>query len=218
MNGTTGSARVAVVGVGGAGCNVVSHVHRSGLPVSTIAINTDREGLRGTAADVKLHICRDVVKGEGARGDAVVGKRCADIHVEEIREALAGFDAVIVVAGLGGGTGTGAMPVVVDAALSQGAEVRAIGISPFAFEGRKDAARAGWAHVRAICERTLLVDNDKVLKVMPGLGVEEALLEVNRTIGAHIASVAGSLCPRAETEGDAACAVEALYPLEALVA
>ena len=121
--------RIAVVGVGGAGCNVVSAFSDSLCAVDTIAINTDKDGLHATDADTKIYICKEVLKGEGAHGDAVIGKKCADIHKEEIRQALSGHDVVFVIAGLGGGTGTGAASVVIDAARSQGILTFAVAIS-----------------------------------------------------------------------------------------
>ncbi len=179
--------RIAVVGVGGAGCNVVSAFSDSLCAVDTIAINTDKEALHKTDADTKIYICKEVLKGEGAHGDTILGKKCADIHKEEIRQALSGYDMVFVIAGLGGGTGTGAASVVIDAARSQGILTFAVAISPFSFEGRrKDIAREGYRHIRAVCEHTILVDNDLVLARMPDLTMDRAFGEVNKSIMKHV--------------------------------
>lgn len=179
--------RIAVVGVGGAGCNVVSAFSDSLCAVDTIAINTDKEALHKTDADTKIYICKEVLKGEGAHGDTILGKKCADIHKEEIRQALSGYDMVFVIAGLGGGTGTGAASVVIDAARSQGILTFAVAISPFSFEGRrKDVAREGYRHIRAVCEHTILVDNDLVLTRMPDLTMDRAFGEVNKSIMKHV--------------------------------
>ena len=141
---------IAVVGVGGAGCNVISEFFGSLCSVDTIAINTDKDSLHNrTQADKKIYICREVLKGEGARGDATIGKKCADIHREEIREAIAGHDFVFVVAGLGGGTGTGAASVVIEAAQSQGIMTFAIAIAPFFFEGPKIEKMLGYTNLQA---------------------------------------------------------------------
>ena len=216
--------RVAVVGVGGAGCNVVSSFYEACCPVDTIAINTDKDALHSTSADTKIYICRQVLHGEGAKGDAVIGKRCADIHEEEIRSALTGYDAVFVIAGLGGGTGTGAMPVVIDAAQSQGAMTFAIGISPFIIEGdRKNVARKGWEHIRSICENTLLVDNDKVLLRMPDLTMPQAFGEVNISIRAHVLANVDTIAAifrRAKSvpvQADETPRPKASYPIETLI-
>ena len=179
--------RIAVVGVGGAGCNVISAFSDSLCAVDTIAINTDKDGLHRTSADTKIYICKEVLKGEGAHGDTILGKKCADIHKEEIRQALAGHDVVFVIAGLGGGTGTGAASVVIDAERSQGILTFAVAISPFSFEGRrKEIAREGYAHIRTVCERTILVDNDLVLARMPDLTMDRAFTEVNKSIMRHV--------------------------------
>lgn len=178
--------RIAVVGVGGAGCNVVRSFYESCCPVDTIAINTDKTALHATPADVKLYICKDVLHGEGTRGDSVIGKRCADIHKAEIRDALSGYDAVFVIGGLGGGTGSGAMPVVIDAAQAQGCMTFAIAIDPFSFEGRDRIAQEVWNHIRAVCENSIMVENDRMLQVMPDLKIAEAFDEVNASIRAHV--------------------------------
>ena len=180
--------RIAVVGVGGAGCNVVSDIYGSLCSVDTIAINTDKKALHeNTEADQKIYICKEVLKGEGAHGDAHMGKKCADIHREEIRNALAGHDFVFVIAGLGGGTGTGAATVVIEAAQAQGIKTFAIGIHPFFFEGsRIETARIGAAHIKAVCEHHAFVDNDKILQAMPDLTMDKAFKAVNRSIMQYV--------------------------------
>ncbi len=180
--------RIAVVGVGGAGCNVVSSFYDDCLPVDTIAINTDKASLHErTHADTKLYICKEVLHGEGAHGNAELGRKCADIHMEEIRQTLSGHDAVFVIAGLGGGTGTGAASVVLDIAQSLGILTFAITISPFLLEGkRKLVAKEGLERVRAICTNCINVENDKVLERMPHLTMSQAFGEVNLSIKAHI--------------------------------
>ncbi|MBQ8178964.1 MAG: cell division protein FtsZ [Candidatus Methanomethylophilaceae archaeon] len=179
--------RIAVVGVGGAGCNVVTGFFESMCSVDTIAINTDKDALHAASADEKIYICKEVLKGEGAHGDAALGKKCADIHKEEIRDALAGHDFVFVVAGLGGGTGTGAASVVIEAAQSQNILTFAVCIAPFSFEGsRVETARNGYAHIRAVCPHTVLVENDLVLEHMSDLTMNAAFNEVNRSIRKHV--------------------------------
>ena len=179
---------IAVVGVGGAGCNVISEFFGSLCSVDTIAINTDKDSLHNrTQADKKIYICREVLKGEGARGDATIGKKCADIHREEIREAIAGHDFVFVVAGLGGGTGTGAASVVIEAAQSQGIMTFAIAIAPFFFEGPKiETAKIGYAHIKNVCRNCILVENDLVLKHMSDITPDKAYREVNRSIMKYV--------------------------------
>ncbi len=220
------SPRIAVVGVGGAGCNVISAFYGSLCSVDTIAINTDKEALHNTDADQKIYICKEVLKGEGANGDAVLGKRCADIHKEEIRQAVAGHDFVFVIAGLGGGTGTGAASVVIDAAASQNIITFAVAISPFSFEGRrKDVAKEGYRNIRAVCENTILVDNDVVLQKMPHLTMDQAFRAVNVSIMNHVMdcvsrmekTIADEYSRQKPVKVDESVQVQAEYPIETLI-
>jgi len=175
--------RVAVVGLGGAGCNVVSSFYNALAPVDTIAINTDRKALDETAADKKLYICKAVTKGEGTKGDAGLGRKCADGHEYEIEKAIRGHDIVFLVAGLGGGTGTGAAPVVAEICNRNNIMTFMIGINPFSYEtGRIPVAREGLRTIRATCPNTFVIENDKVLKLMPEATMKEAMRAVNRSI------------------------------------
>ncbi len=183
----TKSPRVAVVGVGGAGCNIISAFAGSGCPVDTIAINTDKDALHRATADRKIYICKAVLKGEGTRGDAELGRRCADIHREEIKDSLLGYDFVFVIAGLGGGTGSGALPTVIDAATVGGAEVYTIAISPFMFEGnRKAVAKEAYQRVKAVCRNTMLLDNDLLMPLMEDLDLKTAFDKVNESVVRYV--------------------------------
>ena len=184
--------KIAVVGVGGAGCNVITSIHDCGINVRTIAINTDKSALHeGTRADQKIYICREVLKGEGAKGDATLGKTCADIHKDEIRDAVAGYSLVFVIGGLGGGTGTGAMPVVIEAAQSQNIKTFAVAIQPFAFEGRSEVAKTGYQHIRGVCENSALVSNDVAMELMPDLTMNQMFRVVNMSILRYVIEIAG---------------------------
>ena len=179
--------KIAIVGVGGAGCNFVSaFTGRCGM--DTIAINTDKDALHASTADRKIYICKGVVlHGEGAKGDARLGMQCADIHIEEIKEALAGYDKVFVVAGLGGGTGTGAAPVVIEAAQSQNIMTFAIANKPFSFEGsRVEVAKEGFANIRMVCPYATSVENDMIISKMSDMPMTEAYAAINSVIMAHI--------------------------------
>lgn len=179
--------RIAIIGVGGAGCNVLSSFYGSTCSATTIAINTDKEALKATSADKKLYICKGVLHGEGANGDSVIGKRCADIHEAEIREALTGFHVAFIIAGLGGGTGSGASSVVLDIAQSAGLDVHMIAINPFFFEAKRvQVAKESWSRVRALCQDSVLVCNDKIFAQMPDLSPTNAFDEVNASIRDHV--------------------------------
>ncbi|MDR2846535.1 MAG: cell division protein FtsZ [Candidatus Methanoplasma sp.] len=175
--------RIAVVGVGGAGCNVTSQFYESLCNVDTIAINTDKMAMETVSADKKIYICKSVTKGEGTKGDKGLGRKCADAHKEEIEKAMMGHDVVIIIAGLGGGTGTGAASVVADICNRLDIMTFTIVINPFSFESsRLVTAREGLRTIRSVCPGTFVVENDKILSVMPDATMERALRAVNDSI------------------------------------
>jgi cell division protein FtsZ len=175
--------RVAVVGLGGAGSNVISVFYNALAPVDTIAINTDRKALDETAADKKIYICKAVTQGKGTNGDAGLGRKCAQIHEAEIEKELTGYDIVFLITGLGGGTGTGATYEVAKICNRNNIMTFTIGINPFSFEaGKITVAREGLRYIRAVCPNTFTIENDKILQMMPNATMGEALNAVNRTI------------------------------------
>ncbi|MCL2890289.1 MAG: cell division protein FtsZ [Methanomassiliicoccaceae archaeon] len=175
--------RIAVVGVGGAGCNIVNDIYWADPSLDTVAINTDKVSLRGASADKKVCLCRDVTRGEGTKGDIRLGENCAKAHSEEITDALIGHDAVFIIAGMGGGTGTGVTPVVADIAHSLNMMVFTIAVKPFSFETQRTrAAKEGIAKASAVCPMTIVIENDKVLKNAPDATMDEAFKMVNRGI------------------------------------
>lgn len=185
---TTAHARVAVIGVGGAGNRVITEIYDSMMPVHTIAINTDKDALHErTRADQKVYICKEVLKGEGTRGDVHLGKSCAEIHKAEIRDALRGFDYAFVVTGLGGGTGTGATPVVIDAAASAGCTVFAVAIKPFSFfePKRVPLAIEAFNRINSMCP-AIAIENDLVLEKLSDMSMDKAFRTVNKSIMVHI--------------------------------
>ena len=175
--------RVAVVGLGGAGCNVVSGFYNALAPVDTIAINTDKKALDDTSADTKIYICKVVTKGEGTNGDARLGNKCAKVHEEEIENAIRGHDVVFLVTGLGGGTGTGATSVVAEICCRNNIMTFTIGINPFSFETERiSTAAEGLRTIRTVCPNTFVIENDKILDLMPNATLNEAMRAVNRSI------------------------------------
>ena len=182
--------RVAVVGIGGAGCNVAASFYAAAVPVDTIAINTDKDALDNQSADKKIYICKAVTEGEGTKGDARLGKRCAKVHEEEIEDALLGYDAVFIVAGMGGGTGTGAASVVAEICSRNDIMTFTVAINPFFFEStRVTLATDGLKALRAVCPNTFVVENDKVLEQMPDATMEEAMRAVNGSIREFVGSI-----------------------------
>lgn len=161
-------AVIKVVGVGGAGGNAVNQMIEKGLRgVEFIAINTDGQDLLKSEAHVKLEIGGSNTKSLGAGADPEVGRRAAEDHVDEIAEVLRGADMVFVSAGEGGGTGTGAAPVVARIARQSGALTVGVVSRPFDFEGRRRAenAQAGIDLLRAEVDTLIIVPNQKLIEL-----------------------------------------------------
>lgn len=161
-------AVIKVVGVGGAGGNAVNQMIEKQLRgVEFIAINTDGQDLLKSEAHVKLEIGSSSARSLGAGADPEVGRRAAEDHVEEIAEVLQGADMVFVAAGEGGGTGTGAAPVVARVARESGALTVGVVSRPFDFEGRRRAenAQAGIDALRAEVDALIIVPNQKLIEL-----------------------------------------------------
>ena len=161
--------QIKVVGVGGGGVNAVNRmIERDLRGVEFIAINTDIQALMTSDAELKLDIGRELTKGLGAGSDPEVGRLAAEAHRDEIEDALKGADMVFIAAGEGGGTGTGAAPVVAEIAKAAGALTIAIVTRPFSFEGRKRAvqADAGIAKLKEKVDTLIVVPNDRLLSVV----------------------------------------------------
>ena len=161
-------AVVKVVGIGGGGCNAVNRMIDAGLRgVEFVAVNTDAQALLMSDAETKIHIGRELTRGLGAGSDPAVGEHAAEEHREEISGALAGADMVFITAGEGGGTGTGAAPVIAEVAKSQGALTIAVITRPFGFEGRRRAVQAeeGIKKLRDKVDTQIVIPNDRLLSI-----------------------------------------------------
>ena len=160
-------AVIKVVGVGGGGTNAVNRMIEEGIRgVEFVAINTDAQALAISDADIKVHIGTDITKGLGAGADPSVGTEAAEESRDEIKAALAGSDMVFITAGEGGGTGTGAAPVVADIAMNDvGALTVAVVTKPFSFEGRKRAGSAadGIKSLSDSVDTLIVIPNDRLL-------------------------------------------------------
>jgi len=161
-------AVIKVVGVGGGGVNAVNRMIEAGLRgVEFIAMNTDAQALLMSDADVKLDIGRTLTRGLGAGSDPELGMRAAQDHRDEIEEVLKGADMVFIATGEGGGTGTGASPVVADIARSIGALTIGVATRPFGFEGKKRGlqAEAGIAELKERVDTLIIIPNDRLIQV-----------------------------------------------------
>lgn len=161
-------AEIKVAGVGGAGVNAVNRMIEAGLRgVEFIAINTDAQQLAMSSANVKIDIGRETTRGLGAGADPEVGRRAAEEHVAELEAALKGADMVFVTAGEGGGTGTGAAPVVARIAKELGALTVGVVSRPFAWEGprRSQQAQKGIEELQAEVDTLIVVPNQRLLDI-----------------------------------------------------
>jgi cell division protein FtsZ len=171
-------AVIKVFGVGGGGVNAVNRMIDSGLRnVEFIAANTDAQALLLSGADLKIDIGRELTRGLGAGSDPEIGRQAAEDHRSEIEEALRGADMVFITAGEGGGTGTGAAPVVADVARSLGILTIGVVTRPFSFEGkrRSNQAQKGIEVLRERVDALIVIPNDRLLaKATPQTTMLEA--------------------------------------------
>ncbi len=162
-------AVIKVVGVGGGGTNAVNRMIEEGIRgVEFVAINTDAQALAISDADIKVHIGTDITRGLGAGANPEVGRKAAEESRDDISEALAGADMVFITCGEGGGTGTGAAPIVADIALNDvGALTVAVVTKPFTFEGRKRklSAEEGIKTLSESVDTMIVIPNDRLLDI-----------------------------------------------------
>ena len=158
-------AKIKVIGVGGGGCNAVNRMIESGVGgVDFIVANTDLQVLNASKAETKLQIGKSITEGLGAGANPEIGREAALESKKEIEEALSGADMVFVTCGLGGGTGTGAAPIVAEIAQEQGALTVAIVTKPFKFEGRKrmEQAEVGLEELKKHVDTIIVIPNDRL--------------------------------------------------------
>jgi cell division protein FtsZ len=162
------AAKIRVVGVGGAGCNAVNTMIAAGLDrVQFIAANTDVQALAASQAQIKVQIGADLTKGLGAGANPDIGREAALESRELIAQALEGADMVFVTAGMGGGTGTGAAPIIADVAKSLGALTVAVVTKPFHFEGnkRRKQAESGLVELKTAVDTLITIPNQRLLSL-----------------------------------------------------
>ena len=167
--GNTDFASIKVVGVGGAGTNAVNRMVEAGLKgVDFIAVNTDKQALALSKAPAKIQIGEKVTKGLGAGAKPQVGQQAAEESREELAQAIKGADLVFVTCGMGGGTGTGAAPVIAEVARSQGILTIGVVSKPFMFEGRQRMRNAeyGIEQLKINVDTLVVVPNDRLLQVV----------------------------------------------------
>lgn len=161
------AANLKVIGVGGAGCNAVNRMLESGLKgVDFIAINTDKQALGRCHAETKVQIGEKLARGLGAGGNPEIGQRSAEESLDTIADLMEGADMVFLTAGMGGGTGTGAAPIIAKAAKDMGILTVGVVTKPFSFEGKKrmNQADLGLGFLKKYVDSLVVVPNDKLLE------------------------------------------------------
>jgi len=180
------NARMKVVGCGGAGGNAVNRMIDEDLEgVEFISINTDSQALKASRAQVTLQIGKKLTRGLGAGARPEIGRQALAENEEDVRKALDGADLVFVTAGMGGGTGTGAAPMVAEIAADMGALVIGVVTRPFSFEGKKRERQAqlGLAELRRCVDTMIVVPNDRLLSVVPkGTSFRDALKKADEVL------------------------------------
>ncbi len=162
-------ARIKVVGVGGGGCNAINRMIEEGLQgVEFIAVNTDAQALLLSDAATRVRVGDKLTRGLGAGGDPTSGQKAAEESAEDLYEVLKGSDMVFITCGMGGGTGTGASPIVAQIAKEVGALTIGVVTRPFTFEGsrRIQAAEAGINQLKEQADTLIVIPNDRLLQIV----------------------------------------------------
>jgi len=164
-----GQAKIKVIGVGGGGSNAIDRMIEAGLGgVEFIVTNTDMQALARSAAERKVQLGEDVTRGLGAGGNPEIGRQAADESRQELKNILDGADMVFITAGMGGGTGTGASPILAEIAKELGALTIAVVTKPFRFEGRRmNIAQEGIDRLRGKVDALITIPNERLLGVVP---------------------------------------------------
>ncbi len=173
------AAQIKVIGVGGGGCNAVNRMIESGIGgIEFWAINTDAQALTHSAAPQRLQLGQKLTRGLGAGGNPAIGQKAAEESRDEIAQALENTDLVFITAGMGGGTGTGASPIVAEVAKEMGCLTVGVVTRPFTFEGRRRTTQAdeGIAQLQSRVDTLIIIPNNQLLQVIsPETPVQEAL-------------------------------------------
>ncbi len=197
-------ARIIAVGVGGGGGNMIGHMINEGVSgIEMMLINTDAQVLNETNAAAKIQIGTKLTKGLGAGMKPNIGKDSALENYDEIKEALNGADIVFISAGLGGGTGTGAAPVVAQIAKEVGALTISIVTKPFKFEGKKrlKLAEAGLAELKKESDSIVVIPNDKLLSIIDRkLGLKDSFKIVDSVLAQAVSGTSGVILSNGEND------------------
>ncbi|MEX0763153.1 MAG: cell division protein FtsZ [Dehalococcoidia bacterium] len=189
-----GKVRITVIGVGGAGSNAAARMAKRLRDARVVCVNTDQQALNRINNAERIVIGRETAGGLGSGGDPDVGRRSAEEDVKNLEEAVAGADMVFIAAGMGGGTGTGAAPVIARLARRTGALTVGVVNMPFEFEGdaRARLAREGLKRLEGSVDTLLALGNDRLVATLEGsFGVDEAFARADEVLGTGVRAIAG---------------------------
>src|SRR5690349_15336431 len=180
-----GRSIIKVIGVGGGGSNAVNHMYKQGIKdVEFVVCNTDNQALNSSPVPIKLQIGANLTEGLGCGANPEVGRNAALESKDQIREMLSGTKMVFITAGMGGGTGTGAAPVI--AKIAKDMDILTVGIitAPFAFEGKKkySQAESGIEALRQNCDTVLVILNDKLREIFGNLSINQAFAQADNVL------------------------------------
>jgi cell division protein FtsZ len=186
-----GKANIKVIGVGGMGCNAVTWLYNKGINGATIfAMNTDALHLSVSKADEKVLIGKELTRGLGAGGKPNIGREAAKEALSELKKAVSGADMVFVLAGMGGGTGTGAIPVIAQLAKETGAVVIGVVTMPFESEkARIDKAEFGLQELREVTDTCVVLDNNRLVDIAGQLPIEQAFAVANELVSTMLKGI-----------------------------
>ncbi|MEI6521132.1 MAG: cell division protein FtsZ [bacterium] len=192
-----GQAKIKVIGVGGGGSNAVDRMIEAGLTgVEFIVANTDMQALARSLADRKIQLGEDVTRGLGAGGNPEVGRLAAEESRQELKNVLDGTDMVFITAGMGGGTGTGAGPVIAEIAKEMGALTIAVVTKPFRFEGRRmNCALEGTARMKEKVDALITIPNERLMNVVPkNTSMREAFQYADEILRQGVKGISDLIC------------------------
>jgi len=188
-------ARIKVVGVGGGGGNVLNTMveDKGIIDVEFIAVNTDAQALANSQADIKIRIGDQITRGLGSGGNPVIGRKAAEESIDDVHEHLAGADMIFLTAGMGGGTGTGASPIIGEIAKNLGALTIAVVMKPFNFEGKRrmESALKGIEELKNNVDTMIVIPNQRLLEIMePGASFLDAMHKSDEVLLQAVKSIA----------------------------
>ncbi|VVB57859.1 Cell division protein FtsZ 1 [Candidatus Anstonella stagnisolia] len=187
--------QIAIVGVGGGGCNTVDRIMKMGVKgVTTVAVNTDQLHLKTLQAHKRVLIGASITKGLGAGGFPEVGQKCAEASKDMLKQTIGNNQLVFLCAGMGGGTGTGAAPVVARAAKEEGAIVVGMVTYPFSLErARLKKADAGLKQLVKECDTVIVIDNNRLASYVPNLPISDAFKLADMITGKAVTGITDTI-------------------------